>query len=281
MSLWGRQVAVQIGLPGQTGVSISELRVSFDVKHDRTKNPAEAAIDIYNPRRELLAALEDSQTLVRLFAGYSVPRQVFQGNPIKDGVRMVSRGGDRILTIEAKDGLRAYQDTVVDISFATETTLAQVFEAVREALGLPLGVSIELDRTRRFPSFRYSGPAHVLLDRLAAMSGSDWQIRDGTLVIITEGDATGEPAPLYSAEAGTLVSSPTRREKGAVDVTVLLDNTMRPGRAFRLVSEYVSGDFVAETVRFVGDSGFSSQFYAQITGKPRPRSQPTLGTGTG
>ena len=43
---------------------------------------------------------------------------------------------------------------------------------------------------------------------------------------------------------------------------------MRPGRAFKLESETVSGFYVAEDVRFRGDSGWSTPFYVRVTGRP-------------
>ena len=269
MSLWGRQVVVRAGLPGKQGVSISQLRVGFAVRHDRTKNPATATINVYNPLPETISFFEDRRTLVRLSAGYSVPRQIFQGNPILDGVRMEARGGDRILTIECKDGLRAFQDTPLDITFATETTLARLFAEVSTQLGLPLGVPVGLDPTITFPDYSYSGPAHVLLDRLAAMSESDWLIRDGALFVLDVDQPTGEASSLFSAEAGNLIGSPTRRDRGAVEVTSLLDSSMRPGKAFRVQSEGVNGDFVSEVVTFTGDTGHAGAFYTKVIGLPR------------
>lgn len=267
MSLFGRVVEVQIGTEGSSGRAFRGLRARFDVAMTDTKTPNTGKVELYNAAPETIALAQRDDAVVRLLVGHGdTPRLIFHGDPIKDGVTVRRESVDRILTIEAADGRRAYSGTFVDLSFATEQTGRQIYGVIGDALGLPLGAN-DLGDDVRFPTgVTLSGRASDVLDRLCVMTGRRWTIRDGTLQVYAKGGTTGESAVLFSPTTG-LVGAPTRTEKG-VELTALISPAMRPGRPFRLESEFVSGDYVAKEVRFAGDSGWERDFYVHVTGVP-------------
>jgi hypothetical protein len=192
---------------------------------------------------------------------------VFQGNPIAGGVKLDKRGPDRVLVVDAQDGGREYSTSHVSTSYATATTSGQVFTALAQALGLPLGTVDAVVSDISFPSgIALVGPVRSQLDRVAAMSGARWQIRDGALYVWAEGGTTGEEAVVFSASAGNLIGSPSITDDG-VEVTALLAPSLRPGKPFRVESEDVNGDFVATEVEFRGDSGWATEFYVKAKGR--------------
>lgn len=268
-NLWGRQVFVRVGPPGGLGVELRDLRIDFTVEHDQTAGPAKATISVWNPRRETVAYFEDPEALVRLYAGYDTPRQIFQGNPEANGVKVERRGAERILSVTARDGLRVYQDTQVDITLAAPTNLPRLVAEVRRQMGVAQGPSFDLPADIDFPEYTYHGDAHALLDRLVTMAGGSWHIRDGALVLVKDGESTGEVAPVYSASAGNLVGAPSRKDGGVVEVRALLDSSIRPGMPFQLESEELNGLYVADTVKFMGSSGYGRDFYVVILGRER------------
>lgn len=267
MALWQRQVVFEVGQPGAAGVSLSDLRVAFRVTHTKTSAPSPATISIWNMRPETIAEFQRPGAVVRLLAGYDVPLQIFQGNPIVDGVKVDKRGTDRILTVKAQDGLDAYQGSKVDVTFGAETSLFEILSEAISQLGLPLGPSAPVPDIR-FPDYTYHGDASELMDRIAEMSSLDWLIRDGSIVLLGEGETSGETAVLYSSKAGNLIGSPARKD-GGVEVTALLDASMRPGMPFVVESDEINGEYIAEDVVFVGDSGFAGPFYVIVTGVER------------
>lgn len=266
--LFGRQVFLQIGKENQPGKSFSELRVGFRVQMSREAVPNKATIKAYNLHPDTIALLQELDVIVRLVVGYDVPRQIFRGSPIKSGVRVEKQGPDRIVIIEAQDGGREYQSTQLNISFATPTTLQQVFDEVALQLGLPTG-TIRINRNISYPhGFSYTGPARTLLDRIADSTASDWFIRDGALYVIGSNEDSGEEAVVFSSARKNLIGSPTPKDNG-MEVKALIEPSMRPGRLFQLESESYNGIYVAQDVMFVGDSGWETQNYVITTGKER------------
>lgn len=270
--LFGRLVVVQLGSTGSTGREYTDLRISFAVDMSDSSEPNQARIEIYNANPEAIAAMQTDDAVVRLLVGYEsdggVPRLLFEGNPVKNGVHTRHRDVDRILTIEAQDGGREYTTGHVAVSYSTGTTSGQMFAALAEELGVALG---NVDAVVRDVSFPHGlvlvGRAADQLDRVAAMSNARWQIRDGTLQVWEDGSSTGEAAVVFSVAAGNLVGSPTPTDIG-VEVTGLLAPTLRPGKPFRVESASVEGDYVATSVRFHGDSGFRNDFYVVAEGTP-------------
>lgn len=267
MALWQRQVIVRIGPPGGTGREFTQLRTTFDITMTRESTPNEGTIEVYNVAPDSAALIQDANNVVELLVGYDVPRLIFRGNPVKDGVRVETRGADRVLHIEAQDGARAYESGRVSVSFSQEVTLAQVFDEVASQLGLPTG-TIRTDSSMRFVNgVTICGQARDVLDQLALSNGSNWLVRDGVLSFVGAGEDTGEQAVVFSASTGNLVGSPTVKD-GALTIKALIEPSMRPGKAFRVVSRDTNGDYTASEVKFAGDST-QGEFYVTVTGDPR------------
>lgn len=267
--LWGRRVTLQIGQPDGAGRSYSDLRINFRAKQTLDATPNSAEILLYNPSDQSLAEVQRPDAVVRLIAGYEIPRLIFVGEPIPHGVRIERRGPDRILVIEAQDGSRAYRAGRVEVSIPRATTVGEVFDTVARQMGLPIGSVRGVDRSIALPhGLTLAGAARDVLDRLAAMSGADWSITDGAIDVVPRGGDTGERAVVFSTKQGNLVGSPKRTVEG-VEIVGLLEPTMRPGRAFVVDSRDVRGTFVARDVTHTGDTGYSPEFYTLIAGVPR------------
>ena len=270
MALFQRQVIVQFGQPGEVGKSFSDLKVSFQVVMSRASDPNQAKISIWNLSRDSVKALQADGAVVRLLAGYTVPRQIFEGNPIASGVKVRQQGQDRVVEIEAQDGGKTYQEARVSISIATPTSLQEVLdEALSQvgAFGAASGaVRSDLSEIKLTQGFSFEGPARELLDRLALSSGSYWTLRDGAIQFVEDGESTGEVAIEFSAETGNLIGSPSEKDSG-VEVTALIAPSLRPGKHFSVASENVNGLYLADDVAFRGDSQ-SGEFYVVASGTP-------------
>lgn len=268
--LFQRQVILQLGTEGSEGKSFSDLRIDFRVDHTRTGTPNKGVIMAYNLNEESVALLQQPDAIVRLIAGYDVPRQIFRGSPVANGVQLEKQGPDRILKIEAEDSGRQLAAARLNVSFDTQVTIREVFDEVAAQLGLPAGTIRLGDESITYPNgIHLAGPARDILDRLALSTQSDVFTRDGALYAIpTDGGDTGETAVVFSSELGNLIGSPSPKDKG-VEVTALLEPSIRPGRPFRLRSRRYNGDYVARDVSFVGSSGWDTAFYVVVTGRER------------
>jgi len=270
--LFGRRVVLQLGTANATGKQYDELRVQFGVTMTDSSDPNTAKLQVYGLAASTVATMQASDAVVRLLVGYQsqggVPRLLFQGNPITGGVRLERRGPDRVLSIEAQDGGREYTTAHVSESYATGTTSGQLFAALADRLGVPLGNVDAIVGDVAFPrGLAAVGRVSDQLGRLAAMSGARWQIRDGTLQVWPVGGSTGEQAVVFSSSAGNLIGSPTVTDEG-VEITGLLAPTLRPGKPFRVEALDLQGDYVATSVEFKGDSGFATDFYVVAKGTP-------------
>ncbi len=266
MALFDRQVILEIGQPGQPGKQFRDLRISFTVDMSRSRNPNTSTIEAYNLNERSIAAAQRDGAVVRLLAGYDVPRLIFQGEAVKNGVWSEQQGPDRVLHFEGQDGGSRYRAARVDVTFSTATTLGQVLDAVTAQLGLPLG-TIRVDRTIQFPQgVALRGPARDVLDRIAAAQDQDWFVRDGALQIVPRNGATGETVVELSAARGNLIGSPRAKDNG-IEVTDLLEPSLRPGRRFVVHSKNFNGIYIAHDVRFRGDSGFGNDYFVTVTGR--------------
>lgn len=272
MSLFGRQVYVEIGPEGGPGIRLATLRVGFRVEYKASKGPPTATIRVFNCAPSSVALMRSEKATIRLSVGYDAPRIIFQGPAVKDGIDVKVDGGDRILVVDAADGGRAYVETFLQAGLSTASTFGQVLAIVLdqtswargfidptiESVALPHGVAL------------VGRPAEVM-DRLAAAaqgSGAEWFLRDGALYVVRRGQSTPEVALELSSTRGNLIGSPNGTKKG-VKVRALIDATMRPGRAFVVDAAGVSGTYVCKDVTFSGDSGWDNEFYMDITGTPR------------
>jgi hypothetical protein len=270
--LFHRLVRVEIGPENGTGIRLGDLRVGFKVDHKASKTVSTATIRVYNAAPASIALLRTPLAVVRLLVGYDpTSKLIFQGPPVKDGIDLRVENADRILVVDAADGGRAYVETFLQVSMTTPTTFGQVLGTVLaqtrwargfidpaiEAVQLPHGIVL------------VGRPAEVM-DRLAAAAkpaGADWFIRDNALYVVPRGQSTPEVAPLLSSTQGNLIGSPTSTKDG-IKVRALIDATMRPGRAFVVQSLGVSGTYICQDVTFTGDSGWSNEFYMDLTGRP-------------
>lgn len=268
--LYGRRVFVDLGVEGGTAQRYEGVRIGFTVDGNDGSEPNKAAIEVYNASREALSRMQEDGAFIRLSAGYQSlggARLLFEGQPIEGGVKLDRRGGvDRVLVVEAQDGGTVYRTSHIAESYATATTSGQLFAALADKMGVPLGSVDGVVGSVSFPyGISLTGPVRQHLDRVAAMSGARWQIRDGALQVWAIGGSTGEEAVLFSAAAGNLIESPKPTDDG-IEVTALLAPTLRPGKPFRVESEFHSGNYVATEVKFRGDSGFSRDFYVTAKG---------------
>lgn len=263
---FGRQVIVQIGRAGQQGRSIQGLRTSAKCKHSPQRSSSSATIQIYNPAPETIALLEPSDAVVRLLAGYDVPRQIWLGTPVKGGVRVERQGPTRVLTIESKDTSRQFERAIISISYAGAVSLEELLEDVASQIGISRRAIRVNNSPRLVDGAHYSGPPGPFLDQLAQDLGADWGIVDGALQVLTKGQASGRRAPLLSSKKKNLIGAPTIQDKGLVTATALLEADLRPRDSFVLESERYNGEYVARDVVFDIDS-WDGPFYTIVTGK--------------
>lgn len=264
--LFGRKVIVEIGEAGGVARRFTNLRIAGRVDKSPQSGPNTAVLEIYNPSPDSIALAQTSRAVVRVLAGHDVPRLLFVGTVIRNGARIEQAGPDRILTVEAMDGGRNYQEAHVNESFSSTATMEQVLGALAERLGVQLG-AVSVGDNVQFPrGLTLTGPARTVLDELAASIGAQWSIQDGALQVLSDAEDTGEAVVLVSSSTGNLIGTPKVGSEG-LEITALLDGRLRPGRRLVLESKNFNGVYRAREVQHVFDAGWDSSFHTTVVAK--------------
>ena len=278
MAIFGRKVVLSLGQAGVAGLALADLRVGFSVKMNKGPNPHTATIQVYNANPLTLATLEAGPLpTVQLKVGYAdplipgggitIPRSIFLGEVVKGGLTITREGPDRIATIEAQDTPGAYQLGRVALTYPTAVSMSAVVAAVAAQLALPIGSIVVAPDVVLSQGGNFVGDARRILDRIAASVGGRWWISDGVFFFAPAGVPVPGVAPLFSSVTGNLIGIPAKKDRGKIQVTGLLDASVRPGVAFAVQSNSVNGTYIATDVEFLGDSGFDQAFYVRVVGE--------------
>lgn len=264
--MFGRQVIVEIGEAGGVGRRFKNLRIGGRIEKSPKSGPNTAVLEIYNPAPDSIAAAQNPRAVVRVLAGHDVPRLLFVGTIIKNGARIEQAGPDRILTIEAMDGGRSYQEAHINESFSRTSTMEQVFGALAAKLGVQLG-AVSPGESMQFPrGLTLAGPVRSVLDDLASSLGAEWSIQDGALQVLSDDEDTGEAVVRVSSRTGNLIGTPKIGSDG-LEITALLDGRLRPGRRLVIESKQFEGVYRASEVQHIFDSGWDSSFHTVVVAK--------------
>lgn len=278
---WGLVTNAQISqLQGPAeveGKEFKDFRISFKVSKTSDDKPNKTTIQLYNPNPDTISSVQDRSAIVRLFAGYDVPIMLASGNPIKDGVNIERNGPDRVLQLEIHDGGYRLSNVRLDLNLSKNTKLTQALKAVSQESGLGLGFIDDVDDVDLPYGMRLEGSPAQVLNRIAQMSGADFSVQDGSIQVLKPGNDTGEPAVLFSTKNGNLLRV-ARKEKGRVEVTAMLEGSIRPGRRFVVQSEYINGIFKAIDVEHSGDN-YDNNFTTRITAHPWVQAPPAAKAG--
>lgn len=262
-ALWQRQVFVRIDRGNDTAKELRGLRVKCSVKATSSPSPSEATLEIYNASADTTAYLSAGST-VEVWAGYDVPRLLFRGNPVYDGVRAEWKGPDRVVRAELADGGDIWTEGRVSLSYSTATSFETILKAAFDQTGIPTARVV-------FPAgstpgaYSFGGTVRDLFSDLAKRTGNQWFLRDGAVCLFAAGGDTGEDALLISSRTGNLVGTPTKKDTG-IECKALVAPLLRPGMPFVLESRELNGTYTVKEIAYSLDS-FGGDFYMTIKGE--------------
>jgi hypothetical protein len=271
-----RRTAVLVA--DELGVSYrwSELRVSFTSEYERGRKPATAKIEVYNQSPASRKWVQTRGKLVQLNAGYTgLDGVLFRGD-----IRRVSvqhKGVDIITSIEAGDGERAVMESTMRVTLGPGTTTLDALREISSTMGLTVGhVDLPVNPRVLLNGQTMAGPARKYLDNLAEEFGCDWWVADGQLQIVSQQSPLPGSVLLVSPDTG-LVGSPSaitkernnRTRVVGVKWTQLLRPDLRPGYLVQLDARDFRGLYVIRKIRFVGDSGYDTSYYADVEATER------------
>lgn len=247
------------------------LDISFEVEKSTKREPNKCLLRVMNLSQDHRRQLEQLNTTRKkgpgrirceLEAGFRDPGPslIFRGD-LRTALSEQGEDGTWTTTIEGEDGGRAVLWSRVNRSFPAGTRVDTVVRACAEAMGVGVGNTEEavqgLQLERAGATFTegtvLSGPAPDELDGVLRSVGMTWSVQNGVLQLLRRGQALQATAVRLTADTG-LVGTPVRAADGTVNVKLLLNPDVYPGRQIRLDSPNVRGFFRVRKAKYGGDT---------------------------
>lgn len=257
-ALFGRQWSLSVG-----SLDLSDLDLSFKVARTTRREPNSAEIQVFNLSRQTRARVEQGG-LIRLYAGYEDPAQIFQGD--SRYVYTTRDGTEQITTLIARDGGHGYVDSPISRAYAPGTPVETVIRDALDVMGIGRGNLADfvygLDGGQDLADgYVAHGPANRVLNDLIRASGCRWSVQHGALQVQRRGQALQTRVVVLSPDSG-LLGSPTWDERGlrsggrrgVLTCVTLIQPGIEPGRMVRIDTVDVTGDFEVRGIEYVGDT---------------------------
>ena len=219
------------------GISISDLRISFEVTKDQLGYPNLAKIDIWNLNRDNQNRVKNVFDKVLLNAGYDESDGLIFSGEIRNVIK-VRQGADLITRIWAGSNDRGVKEGFLNYTAGEDTQIRTIIEeAAKTFEGVVIGRIDELVGSNKLKGESFSGSTREILDRLKNDYGFDWFVDDGKLNVLTPTGAlnTSQTAIVISSTTGML-KMPTITERGVL-VTTLLDHNIKIGKLIKVESQ--------------------------------------------
>lgn len=282
MPRFDRVYSLVIGSGGKQGVEITNLRITFDVAKDDSKNPNRSTIRVWNLSPDRRKELEKPDVRCIFKAGYAEedgPLEVYQG----DVAHAFSKfeGADVITEIELGEGAKAIRDVMISLSYTAGVTSTKVLQDIAEKLKMAITIPSDAPRRTWQNGLAFHGAARQGLDKITSATGLSWSVQGGALQVIRAGGNTNRTVFDLAADSG-LVGHPERTRKGRQEVQIedndakaikarsrqitttqeqdgwrvrsLLLPTLVPGDRVKLSSRSIEGVFTIKDLRHFGDS---------------------------
>lgn len=245
-----RIMEVRVGPVGGTALAWRDLHMEAEIELDRGSKPNKAKVQIWNLSAASRAFCESAGQVLQVLAGDGVPSQLCLMDIVTRQVITARKGADVVTTIEARDGLRRWHESVFARSYPPGTARAVILADVLAELRLPIGYqSPSIAPLVYSGGYSFVGKAVDALAEVMAMDLSSWTIQAGSIYLFAPHDSGIPGAPLLSEETG-LMESPTRKDKGAIEAKCRLQPAFsRAGMGVTIKSRWVNGVFKVAKIK--------------------------------
>lgn len=247
--LFRRKYELIVGDPGEEGVSITDLHITFEIKSTTKSDSNTCIINIYNLSEEKRGLITDD-SVVSLKVGYGESlNTLFLGEVSFKSTQ--NQGQDIITRLVIRDGWVPSREGYTNIKFTDGATLQQIISLlVKEDLGLGEvtfnngNLGAEAGINTAYPSGKtIQGNTLNVLEDLCLEADLDIHIQLGKVIVQARDAVSEEKAAIISGETGLIGSvekfiDSTGKLKGddkasnaGVKFKTLMDPLMTPGKA--------------------------------------------------
>jgi len=251
-----RKAQLVVGKPGDPGIEIDKLRITFDIKKTTENTANEATISLFNIGQTTRNLVREEGSQVILRAGYENGdglQSLFFG-----GITRVEekRGGtDHETIIEAYDGRSSRNSVQVSLSYGAGSKASNIVNDIVSALGLSLGNRPQLNAEFNH-GFSFAGLAKDALTRVLDAEGFTWSIQNEQLYITRPDEAPEVTAVVLSPNTGMIGRPEDISEDGVTKwrIQSLLFPQIIPRSIVEVESVDLSGQYRVEVAEFTGDT---------------------------
>ena len=263
-SLYGRNLVVTVA-----GLTISELRMLFDLKFESSGTPGVGWVSVFNLSRNNEKIVFDRAGPVTISGGYgSRPGLLFAGS-----VDRVERSTEQLaritrIYVEARSIDKATLSGITLRSYAGAVPVRRIAKDLVADFGMEAGPLDAIGADSIEEDWEFTGTAADGLTSLLQGYGVFWFEDSGTIRFnrpdMAAPDAEGVP---LSPDSG-LIGAPTIVDEGTADERVkvrsLLNSKIRVGNLLQpLKSERVHGNYKIVAVRHHGSNYDGPEFYSE------------------
>lgn len=302
MPSFDRVANLVVGQSGGKGILIDDLRFSFRIEKTLSETLNNSTLKIYNLNRDSRRLVEMPNNAVILRAGYSQdvgPVTCFVGIIRRS---LTSREGvDWVTDFELDDGLIAYRDSKISISFPAGTTGGVVLNSIASKFALPVRPLPPDIASKTYPQgFSFVGRSREAMSKVCQYLDCEWSIQNQEIQILKKGGSMKRTAVVISSDTG-MIGSPSLESKTMSDkaaakkgiststsgvikrpketeggeikerfeiqgykVKCLLQPALEPGDVVKLQAEGVDNFFKIEKLIHVGDT-FGKDWYSELS----------------
>ena len=263
MKQFGRQWKLDISNDQET-LSITQLRVAFEIDKTINEKPNPAKIQVWNLNRDHInQLLSQDYNKVALSVGYNELRQIYSGDITK--VRIQRDGLDFVLTLECSDGHIAYTQSRAKATLKAGATDKQIVEEIQKTMPKIQSGAMDIPNQRKLPRGKVlNGNSRDILTKVARNNGADWSIQDGALIFLPKDKVLNDEAVLISQDTG-MINAPEQTDDG-LEITCLLNPALQIGGLVKVESiiEYFNGEYKVIKLAHSGD-GLGGDWQSKMT----------------
>jgi hypothetical protein len=245
---------------GGSSISVTGLRIRFNIERNKTSTPNKANIDIYNLSDDTANKMAKSKNKIILKAGYADEGGLFSlfYGTLNNSV-ITKDGTEKILQIEAHDGLKNIQQKNANLSYSGGTRASVILDDILNILAYPLGGKKPTLNEVYSGGFAFIGKAKDALTQVLKRFGYKWTIQNEQIIIYKDGESPIPAGLLLKKDTGLLSIAKLedvadKKTVGKYIATSLLFPQLVPGAQIKVESTLVSGAMFVESVKAVGDN---------------------------
>jgi len=205
-----RSASLQIRLKNTNGpgynqrLSISDLRIAFNIKKTVTWGTNTASIRVYNLNPSRRAILKEWGDQYILNAGYNLgggEQLLFIGN--STSLSHTFNLPEIVTNIQVADGEIQLNETIVNLSYNSEIPIRQIIRIIAEKMNVKAYIA-ETDNLVWENGFSWDGQAKYAIDKCVKALGLTASMQNGKLICIPKDKSRGNTPIVINADTGMI-----------------------------------------------------------------------------